>query len=149
VATAAIGHHSESRTLLVESLESGARQGLCMTFSDAGLAVRQLIAELAGPTPDASTLDLQPYIQALIRQFNRRNEACRNQRSGDSPPRALTQRETAILQLIARGLSNKHIARRYGITPETVKTHVKRIMLKLAAQTRAQAVARAETLGVL
>jgi LuxR family maltose regulon positive regulatory protein len=50
---------------------------------------------------------------------------------------------------IATGLSNKQIARRLDITPETVKSHTKSIFAKLAAQTRAQAVAHAEALGLI
>jgi LuxR family maltose regulon positive regulatory protein len=36
-----------------------------------------------------------------------------------------------------------------GVTPETVKTHMKRIFIKLSAETRAQAVVRAQSLGLL
>lgn len=63
--------------------------------------------------------------------------------------RSLSRREAGILQMIARGMSSKCIARSLGITPETVKTHVKSIMSKLEAHTRAQAVARAEAIGML
>jgi LuxR family maltose regulon positive regulatory protein len=63
--------------------------------------------------------------------------------------RLLSGRETGILQLIARGLSNKRIALSLGITPETVKSHAKSIFIKLATRTRAQAVARAEASGFL
>lgn len=61
----------------------------------------------------------------------------------------LTAREQAIMGFIADGQSNKQIARTLGVTPETVKTHVKRIFIKLSAETRAQAVVRAQSLGVL
>jgi ATP/maltotriose-dependent transcriptional regulator MalT len=62
---------------------------------------------------------------------------------------ALSQRETGIVQLIARGMSNKQIAHSLGIAPETVKSHAKNIFIKLATRTRAQAVARAGALGLL
>jgi LuxR family maltose regulon positive regulatory protein len=55
----------------------------------------------------------------------------------------LSLRERAILELIARGQSNKEIARELGITPETVKSHVKKIFTKLEVGKRAKAVARA------
>jgi DNA-binding CsgD family transcriptional regulator len=58
--------------------------------------------------------------------------------------RSLSRREADVLQMIAGGMSNKCIARSLGIAPETVKTHVKSILRKLKARTRAQAVARAE-----
>jgi ATP/maltotriose-dependent transcriptional regulator MalT len=61
----------------------------------------------------------------------------------------LSQREIGILQMIAHGMSNKRIAQSLGITPETVKSHAKSIFFKLATRTRAQAVARAEAIGLL
>jgi DNA-binding CsgD family transcriptional regulator len=63
--------------------------------------------------------------------------------------RSLSRREAGVLQMIARGMSNKCIARSLGIAPETVKTHAKGILGKLEARTRAQAVARAESIGLL
>jgi DNA-binding NarL/FixJ family response regulator len=62
--------------------------------------------------------------------------------------RSLSRREADVLQMIARGMSNKCIAKSLGITPETVKTHIKGILSKLKARTRAQAVARAEASGL-
>jgi DNA-binding CsgD family transcriptional regulator len=60
----------------------------------------------------------------------------------------LSAREGAILKLIAEGLSNKEIARNLAIGPETVKTHVKHIFTKLNVEKRAQAVSRAQSLGL-
>jgi LuxR family maltose regulon positive regulatory protein len=56
----------------------------------------------------------------------------------------LTERESNIIDLIARGQSNKEIARNLGISPETVKSHVKRIFTKLNVGKRAQAVSRVQ-----
>jgi LuxR family maltose regulon positive regulatory protein len=60
----------------------------------------------------------------------------------------LSTREGDILKLIADGLSNKEIARNLAITPETVKSHVKHIFTKLNVEKRAQAVSRAQILGL-
>jgi DNA-binding CsgD family transcriptional regulator len=60
----------------------------------------------------------------------------------------LTARERDVLATLGRGFSNKHIARVLQISPETVKSHVKRIFLKLAVRTRTQVVLRAGTLGL-
>lgn len=62
---------------------------------------------------------------------------------------ALTVRETEVLQWLAQGLSNKHIARHLALAEGTVKTHVKAILAKLGADTRTQAVATALTRGLL
>ena len=61
----------------------------------------------------------------------------------------LSARESNILKLIAQGLSNKEIARTLAITPETVKSHVKHIFTKLGVEKRAQAVSRAQSLGLV
>ena len=61
----------------------------------------------------------------------------------------LTARERDILTMISQGLSNKRIARAREISPETVKSHAKHIFLKLEVSTRAQAVSRAGSLGLL
>ena len=64
-------------------------------------------------------------------------------------PGGLSARETDILTLIAEGLSNKEIARNLDIGPETVKSHLKSVFTKLGVERRAQAVSRAQTLGVV
>jgi LuxR family transcriptional regulator, maltose regulon positive regulatory protein len=61
----------------------------------------------------------------------------------------LTAREHDVLAMISHGLSNKRVARTLLISPETVKTHVKRIFLKLAVSTRTEAVFRAVSLDLL
>jgi LuxR family transcriptional regulator, maltose regulon positive regulatory protein len=62
---------------------------------------------------------------------------------------ALSIRETEILKLIAQGFSNKEIARSLDIGPETVKSHLKSVFTKLGVERRAQAVSRAQTLGLV
>ena len=51
--------------------------------------------------------------------------------------------------MISQGLSNKRTARTLEISPETVKTHVKHIFLKLEVGTRTEAVFRAVSLELL
>lgn len=61
----------------------------------------------------------------------------------------LTERETEVLRLLALGLANKQIARQLGISEDTVKTHVSRLLAKLGAQSRTQAVLHAMRMGVV
>ena len=60
----------------------------------------------------------------------------------DAPALApLSEREREVLALIARGDSNKLIARAFDLSPHTVKRHVANILDKLALQSRGQAAA--------
>ena len=57
--------------------------------------------------------------------------------------------ELVVLQALALGLSNKEIAARLDVSPNTIKTHVARLFDKLGAKRRTDAVNRARELGIL
>jgi DNA-binding NarL/FixJ family response regulator len=64
-------------------------------------------------------------------------------------PEALTERETAVLRLVAKGQANKQVARELGIREQTVKTHVSNILGKLQLQSRTQAALYAVERGLV
>jgi DNA-binding NarL/FixJ family response regulator len=72
------------------------------------------------------------------------------ERLAEYPERSdLTEREAEVLQLVARGLSNKEVARAIGRTDETVKIHLKNAFAKLAVADRTEAVTVALTRGLI
>jgi len=60
----------------------------------------------------------------------------------------LTIREIEVLECLRLGESNKEIARSLGISPNTVKTHLKSLYTKLGANNRTQAVTQATELSI-
>ena len=70
------------------------------------------------------------------------------------PPRKagagpLTPRERAVLRLVATGSTNREVAAELGVGEETVKTMLSRAFVKLGARRRAEAVAVAQSRGLL
>ena len=90
--------------------------------------VREEVREVSAPTAPATPVA---------------PDAARLERLG------ITRREHEILQLIAEGLSTREIADRLAVSENTVKTHTSRLLAKLNASRRTQAVQRAKEAGLL
>jgi DNA-binding NarL/FixJ family response regulator len=67
----------------------------------------------------------------------------------DEAERTLSARQREILQMLADGMQTDAVAERLGLSTETVRTHTKRILAKLHADTRTQAVAIAIRNGLI
>jgi DNA-binding NarL/FixJ family response regulator len=70
-------------------------------------------------------------------------------REGSQVRATLTPREHEVLTLIGEGLTMRQMAKRLGISPRTVETHVAKLYRKLDVRTRVQAVSRAASLGLI
>jgi DNA-binding NarL/FixJ family response regulator len=69
--------------------------------------------------------------------------------SDEKPAYELSEREKEVLDLIASGATNREIAERLFLSPHTIKEHTSALYRKLKARNRAEAVRRAERLGLL
>jgi DNA-binding NarL/FixJ family response regulator len=72
-----------------------------------------------------------------------------NPSSAEKPVNELSEREREVLDLIASGATNREIAERLFLSPHTIKEHTSALYRKLKARNRAEAVSRAERLGLL
>ncbi|CAI8878685.1 LuxR family transcriptional regulator, maltose regulon positive regulatory protein [Pseudomonas sp. IT-347P] len=93
------------------------------------------------------------HLTGWIRQFEKRCPALVSDRGSATNDKHdqehfLSVRETQVLALIASGYSNQQIAEKLFISLHTVKTHVRRIHVKLGVERRTHAVARARMLGL-
>jgi DNA-binding NarL/FixJ family response regulator len=113
------------RALLTEALDAGARG---FVLKEAPLAELARAVELVA---DGRTY-VDPVLAGVLSSSAATDKIAK-----------LTQREREVLRLLADGLSNEEIGRSLFISPETVRTHVRKAMSKLDADTRTQAVATA------
>lgn len=96
----------------------------------------------------AAFLGLGIWIGArLFRKEPRPGAFTPNERAQSSL--GITEREREVLQLLADGRSNKEIAARLGLSPNTVKTHVARLFEKLRVARRTEAIGLARELGLV
>jgi DNA-binding NarL/FixJ family response regulator len=110
---------------LVRAMQAGATSYLLKTAS-----AEQVIAAVRDAA--AGTASLSPELLTRLTQALRRPPP-------PDPLRPLSPRERDVLRLIARGHSNRQIARDLAIGEQTVKTHVRSILAKLGLQDRVQA----------
>ena len=105
------------------------------------LAYRACPALLAkvGDIRDKSVVACQEHIPECDHQHAER--AGLRRRFGRSSTDLLTPREQEVLSLLHNGLSNREIARTLWIAESTAKVHVRNVLRKLGARTRAEAVA--------
>jgi LuxR family maltose regulon positive regulatory protein len=126
-----------------------AKAGIYQTILDEGAEVGPLLVAFQEKLERTeSSRELMSYVSNLTTAWRSRYQSEPQQAPTSAVVESLSERESDILKLIAGGLSNKEIARNLAITPETVKSHVKHIFTKLNVERRAQAVSRAQILGL-
>ena len=138
------GHgRAEALSLLGEAMDEAEPEGFVRLFVDEGSLMAGLLREA--------------LVAGVHREYARRLlSAMAGQGGSAAVPAAtlglvepLSKRELEVLGLIAEGLSNKEIAERLFVSPQTAKVHVRNIYSKLDVSSRTQAVALARGLGLL
>jgi LuxR family transcriptional regulator, maltose regulon positive regulatory protein len=134
-----------------DALRRGMRLGLVRSLLDADPAALDVITRVMQGEPHDPVLSFyMNRLQAAHAAFADRPATANvpaNGRSGVGyGTETLSERESRVVNLLAKALPNKKIARTLGISPETVKWHLKNIYGKLGVSSRDEAVARVRDL---
>lgn len=134
---------------LKHALALAAPEGYIRTFVDLGAPMRVLLGEIALSPEHSDSETLRAYAARIVDAFPSSPARKQIQLSDDALLEPLSARETEILRLVAAGKSNQEIADTLVITVGTVKAHTNNLYGKLGVKSRTQALARAQTLGLL
>jgi LuxR family maltose regulon positive regulatory protein len=146
LATQAQGDTGKALDFLGRSLELAEPEGYVRVYLDEGFRMAELLRS-------AARQNLSPaYVTRLLAAFEGLTTKPVQEIPRGQPPvyvEPLTDREEDVLRLLAEGLSNKEIAGRLYLSPNTVRSHTYNLYSKLAVHSRLQAVTRARELGLL
>ncbi len=129
---------TEEEASLITAMRSGAQGYLLKSLSS-----EEFLANLDRLTRGElaiSNQDINRIVEGLVGLVNQ---------PPDQPKDTLTGREAELLQLVANGLSNKAIAQHLSVSENTVKYHMRQILLKLDAQNRTEAAILATQAGLI
>lgn len=146
-----LGHEEEAGNRLARAVRLGQPGRFTRTFLDLGPDMASLLRRW---TPDSGLLDYVAYLLAQFAsspslQLAADRIAVRQSQAQSRLIEPLSPRELEILALLVERLSYQEIAHRLVISPRTVKTHAHHIYEKLAVSSRAEAIEKAQRLGLL
>ncbi len=135
----------ESGPEICERLRAEAPAPRVVLMSGAG-GISPRAARAAGAAGFISKDSTAPEIAEVVRTVGEGKEAFADAQRGDAP--VLSDRELEILAMVAEGATNKEIAGTLFLSPHTIKEHTSSLYRKLGARNRADAVQRAQRLGL-
>jgi LuxR family maltose regulon positive regulatory protein len=142
-ALAALGRTGEAQATLRPALELAEPEGYVRVFLEEWTATRPLLAA-------ARAEGSRPEYVTILLAAGAGNSLAAAPAAGAVPlVESLSPRELEILRLVAGGATNRDVADALVITVGTVKSHLNRIMGKLGARNRVEAVAKAQALGLV
>ena len=138
------GDNTRAAELASEAVQIGQSGHLIRPLADLGPEIAGILTRLE---LDEDGLE---HVGRIIAAINAGSAGSASETArSTSLPDALSDRESEVLGLMAKGLSNKEIGENLFISPGTVKRHAHNIFGKLAVSSRREAVAKAKGLGIL
>jgi LuxR family maltose regulon positive regulatory protein len=145
------GKVNQAVATLWQGLRLAVREGYIRPFLELGSDMYTLLS-LVSQQKQISQ-EIKRHIVLLLFEIRKSGvdiaTISRSNRSDLVTAASITAREQELLRLVAEGLSNREISQRLSITVNTVKSHLRRIYLKLEVQSRAQAVMKAQELNLI
>ena len=141
-----LGRLAAVRADIADALRLGQRLGLVRSLLDVDVAVISLISDFVRETEPDPLLTF--YIERLktAASISAAASTSRVAPAADNGE-ILSDRESEVMRLLGEAMPNKKIARTLGLSPETVKWHLKNIYGKLGVSSRDEAVARMRDLA--
>lgn len=145
------GKVNQAVRMLRQGLQLAVPEGYIRPFLEHGSDMFTLLT-LVGQQGHVSK-EIQEHITTLLYILGKSDKSIPDITSAEirllSLAASITPREQELLQLVSQGLSNRKIADTMIISLNTVKSHLRRIYLKLEVQNRAQAVTRAKEMNII
>jgi LuxR family maltose regulon positive regulatory protein len=137
------GDRPAALAALERALRLAQPEGYVRLFADEGEPLAGLLRQLR------SHPDLAGYVGRLLQAFGTSGTHARPASLASNLPERPSERELAVLRLLATGLSNRQIAEELVIAESTVKAHLHHLGGKLGVSSRTQVLARARALDLL
>ena len=138
------GNKEKAIVNLIEALEAAACENILMYFIHYHSGISDLLKEVYKIQATTKTNIPKKLTDKLKLTIEKRDKVIKM-----SFEAGLSARELDVLKLIAEDLTNQEIADKLFISLQTVKTHVKMILLKLEVDSRMRAVTKAKELGII
>lgn len=147
------GKPAAAMDVLAGVLRQASREGLMRLVLDQGEPIMRLVRRFQALQPKGASKTSDPillgYLKELVQASGEAYVEAENLDGVDHLIEPLTPKEIEILECVAEGCSNTHIAAKVGATDSTVRTHLRNINRKLGARSRAEAVAISRRLDVI
>jgi LuxR family maltose regulon positive regulatory protein len=143
-----VSRKADASRIFTAIVPGAALRGIFQTLLDQGGEAEEIFAEYDRQASSLPLSQFRPYVK-LLRERGDAVSASPGREKAAARKEVLSERERVILGLLSRGSSNKRAARELGVSPETVKTHLKHIFEKLEVSKRSQAVFKAQASGLI